>query len=586
MTLVFSGVEPGPVTHAAKRKIQSHLRRCPAGHVWSVETPGSAEHHAAMHGEAGFDFVAIDPRTHEPEEPSEAARPSAAKVVLDLFEANRARLVRDQYGEPYARFRDRRVLPLTKGGAGAVLTGLYLEQMGGAVPPKNAVGDALELLRARALSDAPTEPVYLRFGPLPPDELGRPTGVAIDLGDEDCRAIVIRPGCWAIEPHPINFRRTAAMEALPEPTRVAGMSPDALVIGIRALLNLADDQMARLVVAFLVSLLKPEGPFLGIAMTGPAGAAKTFGARLIRRLIDPTNRDGGGGVRSLPRDPDAFAAIVTGNAIPVFDNLSGATPDQADMLAQVMTGYSNEKRRLYTDDETFQRSAKRPVILTGIDITDRSDLLSRLLVIELEPFESYRTEASLWREFDEAHPVILALVCDAVAGAYKVLPTVREDSWRVRMADSIRFVTAAEPALGWPSGWTEQALADSQDDTVGAVLSTQSWFPPLVAVLDAHGDSYTGSMLSLLDAMTTRYIRASMESAGREFEEAADRPRTSDSTWPKDATRLASVLKRNVSGLRKVGITYTTVKTNGRRSITVVRLPEAQDVGANRRQRP
>ncbi len=551
------------------RKV-SHLKRCDSGHQWSVDVPGSAAEHTALHDGAGFRVTPIDPKTGEPEEESAPRPPSGAKVLMDLATQARIKLIRDQYGEPFAKFPDGRVLPLSGGGIGEALTVLYYQYTEGNPPPKGAVKEVCDVLRAVSVSSAVTEPVYLRFGPLPD---GR--GVAIDLGTSAYTAIVIRKGSWAIEPHPVNFRRTKAMEALPEPDpdRTLLTAGHSLEGALKALLNVSNEDDARLLAAFLVALLKPNGPFLGVAFTGPAGAAKTFASRILRRLIDPVNQDGGGGVRSLPRDADAFAAIVTSNAVPVFDNLSGASPEQADMLAQLMTGYSNEKRRLYTDDETFERSAKRPVILTGIDITDRSDLLSRLLVVELEAMGSYATEELLWERFAAMHAAILGAVCDAVAAGYAHLDEQPRDGWRVRMADMVRFVTAAESALGWSSGWTENALAESQGEAVAAVLSTQSWYPALVALLEAHGGSYTGSATDLLDGLRTRYALSQAERAGRNFVENGDQPRSTDATWPKNGNALTSTLKRNVSGLARVGITFTNGKSNGSRVIRVESAP-------------
>lgn len=533
-------------------------RRCTdCGDVLDLSVKPSTDQHTAKHPNGGFSLEALDD-----EETGQGRPPSGAKVLLDLFAKSQATLIKDQYGEPFAKFPDRRVLPLSGSGVGQALTHLYMQYTEGNPPPKNAGGEVIEVLRARAANEAASEPVYLRFGPLPGGD-----GVAIDLGDVENNAIVITGEGWKVRRHPINFRRTPAMEELPRPDRDGLRATGQDLVGaMKALLNVRDEDTARLVVAFLVSLLKPEGSFLGIAMTGPAGAAKTFAAKVLRRLIDPVNRDGGGGVRTLPRDPDSFAAIAIANAIPVFDNLSGASPEQSDMLALLMTGYSNEKRRLYTDDESFQRAAKRPVVLTGIDITDRSDLLSRLLVVELLPVESYTTEAKVWRGFDLLHPYVLGALCDAVVGAYRVLPTVREDGWKVRMADMVRFVTAAEPALGWDPGWTEKALAESQGESFATVLAQQTWYPALLSLLDAHGGSYEGLATSLLDELRERHATSQALQRGSKYPDPGDYPRATDVTWPKDATRLSQALKRHVSGLAQVGITYSSKRTkNGAR---------------------
>src|SRR5215208_4286958 len=96
----------------------------------------------------------------------------------------------------------------------------------------------------------------------------------------------------------------------------------------------------------------------------------------------------------------------------------------------------------------------KPVILNGItDVVSRPDLLDRALIVSLPPIpeQERRSEAELWREFEQARPAILASLFDAVSGALSSVEDVRLEGMP-RMADFALWATAAEEALGWDSG--------------------------------------------------------------------------------------------------------------------------------------
>lgn len=517
-----------------------------------------------------------DGKVIEPTPPKERKGPSGAKVLLSLADAAGMALIRDQLGQPWAKLPSGAITPITKGGVGGHLLRLYYEANGD-TPPRGAVDEAVDHLKGLAVSTATSEPVYLRFGPLPDDEAGNPTGVAIDLGTDDYTAIVITATGWTIERHPVNFRRTAAMRPLPEPKR--GANPEALETTVLALFNVPDRETARFIIAYWVAALKPTGPSVGLGFTGPQGSAKTMAARMTRHVLDPIIReDGGAGVSAMKNDERDFATMAMNNAMVVIDNLSGLSPQQADWIAQLATGFSGDGRTLFTDADLFMRAAKRPVILNGIDLTDRTDVLSRLMVAELLPLPSVTTERKLWRTFDSVHALILGRLCDVVAAAIRNFPDIPDEGWTVRMADVAQFVTAAEPELGWEPRSFEKALRESQEQSYAAALGQQSWYTPLVAVLRRHGGAMTVEPTKLLDELRDQYARDHARSArDSEYTEPSDYPRAADVTWPKNAKAMTDALKRNTAGLARAGITWAGAKSNGARLYTIALDPSRDD---------
>ncbi len=131
-------------------------------------------------------------------------------------------------------------------------------------------------------------------------------------------------------------------------------------------------------------------------------------ARLLKRLIDPTTD--GNGLRSLTKNEAAFWTAASNSWLLVFDNVSGLTAEQSDLLSQLATGGGRTAKRLYTDGDEFVQSACRPVILNGIELGDRPDLSSRTIRLDLPviPEDSgYTVEGRLLAEFDREHPQLL-----------------------------------------------------------------------------------------------------------------------------------------------------------------------------------
>src|SRR5215208_8066384 len=124
-------------------------------------------------------------------------------------------------------------------------------------------------------------------------------------------------------------------------------------------------------------------------------AAKSTTVRVLRALVDPAVEP----LRALPKN-ERDLAIAAGNAwVLAFDNLSGIRDQLSDALCRLATGGGFATRILYTDDEEIIFSAKRPIILNGIDdIATRGDLQERSLLVSLPsiPEERRVEEAAFW----------------------------------------------------------------------------------------------------------------------------------------------------------------------------------------------
>jgi len=109
------------------------------------------------------------------------------------------------------------------------------------------------------------------------------------------------------------------------------------------------------------------------------GSGKITLGRLIKRLFDPTAPET---VRLDPRD---FLQKAAHSYVVMLDNQNSLPEWAADTLCRLVTGESDSKRALYTDDEDAIVGMLRAVILNGINTpSDRPDVQDRTLPIELE----------------------------------------------------------------------------------------------------------------------------------------------------------------------------------------------------------
>lgn len=477
----------------------------------------------------------------------------------------------DQDGRTFARTPDHRILHTNGAGIGSWLAARFYA-LNGKVPPKDAATDAGKFLTFEAEQSNIQEDVWLRVGRLPYNPKG-PNGIAIDLGDAEYNAVVITDKDWTVEPHPINFLRTLSMAELPVPTETARAADlDALLV--TALRLRPEDRV--LATGWVIAALEPTGPYAVMNLTGAPGSGKSMRAKLLRRLIDPVN-DKSGGVKSMPRNEDDWAAIVSNNMVPALDNINGLTREQANWVCQASTGYGKEKRRLYTDGGTYIRSAECPVILNGVITNEHGDLASRSIALDVPPLEAtdvghdsphaaYATgaatvESELYRVFDQLHPQLFGALCDAVSHALEELPKMPKGNWP-RMAEVCRFVSAAEGSLGWEPGTFAHALQADQADTAQTILATEPWWGPLTDLL-AVGN-WTGTYAGLLTELRASYEGEDVN--GRPIHPASQNP-----TWPKSARALSGQMAQNSLGLAAAGVTVGTSRHNGATLLTVSR---------------
>ncbi len=495
---------------------------------------------------AGFRVTALDEEIMK--KSGDGGRgPTQADILIDL--ARMAELFHAADGTAFADLDingHRETWPVRTKGFKRWLARQFYEATHGA-PSSDALQSALNVVEAKAHFDAPERPVYIRVG-------GIDGSLYLDLGDEAWRAIEITTVGWlVVENPPVRFRRAAGMRPLPVPV------PGGSVETLRSFLNVQSDTDFVLAVAWALAVLRNQGPYPVLVLSGEQGSAKSTFSAILRSLLDPNTAP----LRALPReDRDLFIAANNGHVL-AFDNVSGLPPWISDTICRLATGGGFAVRQLYTDQDEVLFDAARPVILNGIeDIVIRPDLADRAVFLTLEaiPEERRRPEADLWAEFYAERPRILGVLLDAVVHGLKMLPNTTLERLP-RMADFALWATACETAL-WPAGTFWSAYCGNRDEAVENVIEADPVAAAVRAVMEERTE-WKGTATDLLGALA----------------EAAGERVAKSKIWPASPRALSGRLRRAATFLRKIGIEIDHVK-EGQARTRIIHIKAGGNSGA------
>ncbi|MFI9026938.1 ATP-binding protein [Streptomyces sp. NPDC053560] len=479
---------------------------------------------------------------------SEDDKTPAREVITDYAQAH-FRYFRTADGTVYAQKNGHPVArPIrSQGTTGShrqeLMIGLFKDGRG--VFNGTALKEALDLIEALALTED-TQPVHIRVAP------GFDGATWLDLGRNDGKSVRIHPTGWDIltpDPREVRWRRTQLTGELPLPAKdTDGKGIDLLL----RLCNFASAETECLALAWLIGCLEPSVPVPAPFLTGPQGAGKSTGGRMLVRIIEGMSGD----LRRAPKDEENLIAAVAAGWVTALDNLSHLTPDLSDLMCCIVTGAETIKRALFTDGDVVRSRYRRPLLLTGIDVgVVRPDLAERLLPLRLERPKVRRTEAELWSEFEEALPVILGSLLDLtvqVRAAQADIPT------DLRMADFAHLCAQLDAATGLGAlGAYRASLDDLNDDVIEGDLLAQTVLKH-AAGLEAGAEVRMTSS-EWLHCLTGLYT-------GEDF-------RPLPKGWPTTGKVLSDRLKRLQPTLAARGVLVDWGRTSAARYIEMTRRP-------------
>jgi hypothetical protein len=143
-------------------------------------------------------------------------------------------------------------------------------------------------------------------------------------------------------------------------------------------INLKDENTKFLFLCYLVVAFVPDIPIAALILHGVQGTAKTTLLKIVKRLLDPSVVEVRGNVKSQ----EDFVLSAFRNRVLFFDNITTVPEWLSDAICRTVTGEGQEKRTLYTDEDTTFFEYVRVVGLAGINmVTNRPDLLDRSVIL-------------------------------------------------------------------------------------------------------------------------------------------------------------------------------------------------------------
>jgi hypothetical protein len=338
-----------------------------------------------------------------------------------------------------------------------------------------AINAAIDDFETRAICSSTVRDVHVRVA-----EHGG--AIYIDLGDLDWQVVRVTSAGWSVvESPPVRFRRTPGMQPLPMPER--GGTIEAL----RPFLNTTASDF-RLVVAYLLAVLYPRGPYPILVLYGEHGAAKTKFLRILRSLTDPHAV----ATSALPSSGRDLFIAARNTHLQTFENVSKLSDQMSDDFCRLATGGGLRVRKLFKDhDEALFRGA-RPIAFEGIvNVATRDDLQDRSIIFQLENVLNYKTEREMDPELDRQRPGILGALLDMMVRVLQMLPVTRLVS-PPRMADFAHWAVACGVDQ------FEAAYAANRQTAIYVMLSHDPVAKAVRALL-AKEKKWVGIMEVLLD---------------------------------------------------------------------------------------
>ena len=384
------------------------------------------------------------------------------------------------------------------------------------------LNEALNCIEAKASLKGAQHEVFIRVA-------AAGGKIYLDLANDQWQAVEIDANGWStISDAPVKFRRTKAMQPLPVP--ISGGDLDDL----KELCNV-DDTGLILIVSWLLSALRGQGPFPVLEVLGEQGSAKSTSARILRFLVDPNTAP----LRWMPRNERDLAIAARNAWALVFDNLSRLSDSTSDAICRLATGGGFSTRRLYTDGEEEIFDSKRPVILNGIvDVATRTDLIDRCLVLTLKsiPEKARKTEEEINACLDAKRPELLGALLDAVAEGLRSYENTKLAKLP-RMADFARWMVACEKALPWESGRFIEVYAANRQSVVEESVEADLVASAVRRLMERKAE-WIGSARDLLS----------------ELDEFVPERAKKTRQWPQAANWMTRRLKQSATFLRLVGI--------------------------------
>ena len=296
---------------------------------------------------------------------------------------------------------------------------------------------------------------------------------------------------------------------------------------------------------------------------------------MILSMIEPTEALG----KTPGKNERDDAVSARGRYLTSYDNITTISQSTSDWLCRLVTGVSDDRRTMYSDDGLRPVTYRRTGVATSITLPPGlgSDALERatLLAFDRMPDTDRRAESTLWTAYAAAKPEILGAMLDDVVAVLRNLRRVaaEEVSWP-RMADYGQVLLSLDRGLGLDDNAGHfAAYVAGVDDALAERAEDDPFASAVLLMVSRNGGYWRGTSAAGLSRARRNSITSApglmlVNDAAREgtFE---DLPKW----WPSTPGTFATFLMRVSETLRHAGVVFASGKSNGARWISLTGDP-------------
>ncbi len=392
-------------------------------------------------------------------------------------------------------------------------------------------------------------------------DLATPDKKAIKITNEKVEIVHISLN----DPVFVNSARTAP-QVMPE-LMITGQGIPELMKLIRIV-----PEQQELFKVHLVCLMLEAAPVPSMSFVDEMGQGKTTLSGTIKMIIDPQSDVIVDNVSKLPKNAVDRIVSFSQKYLHVFDNLSHITPEESDDVCRAVTGSSNEKRKLFTDEEMVVATYIRKFVLNGIGLSvDRGDFIQRTVQYKLTPLtpEDMMSNKQYNEKVQKIRPLVLSDIFNLLSRSLKMYENVKDElqGKLPRMAD---FVIWGECISRCNGNKPEEFLR----------LYTESMAVSTNEAAEKHGlvayilDRMSG-IETLTEDLTTFYTKAVSWAESNHFD-----TKGKFSTFPKASNKLRGTFQRVNPYLKNYG--YVTTITDRDYSATSKRSVKIDVIKSNK----
>lgn len=377
--------------------------------------------------------------------------------------------------------------------------------------------------------------------------------ICIDLSRDDGKFIIIAKDGWKIEDEFIPLFTTESHQL---PQVIPCRRDNAINEFFEIFPNLTSNQQILLLTLICVAFI-PDIPKPIISVWGSRGSSKTTLLRALKRIIDRSK------IQNLkqPTSEKEMVSQLYHHYFAVFDNLDGVKPWMIRCMTTAATGEGDERRKLYSDDETVIYTYTRMVATTAINRIGLSypDYNQRLISINLKSIDmdNRKTAVEIKNKIDELIPFVLGEIFTLISKAMMIKEDLNLDGQLHRMSDYQLWSTAIIKAYGLDIETFNEAYSENLKELRIDFLEYNPVVSAINHLIDSD-ESFEGSATELLDRLEDIAIDLGFD--------------TKHSSFPKSASSLSRRLNSLEDVLLEYDIIYEKGKYKGSNSFRYVKL--------------